>query len=189
MRGEHDEELEASNRGILERGWFLSLLAALGVLITVFLFFPHLVGVRSATRPGSLGLATTPAGPLRPPLPVPEPASTSPARDVTAGVPRMVPDSPTSRPREGAAETASAMPSRGEFWIQVGAFKQSKDAAGLAKRLTRDHYPVVVRRDASSAGGHVIWVGKYSSANRAEEVRASLERKGVRGVIVKATGP
>jgi len=199
-----DEELEDSGPGILETGWFLVLLAGLAVLMVAFIVLPYLVDW-SPTRPGSPGVAMAPSTPVQPPpgttLPAPQtaPAVTSavvpPAKqiaDVTAEAPNAASNSPASPGRRSTEsrihKTAAPIPSNGGFWVQVGAFRSSKDAARLAARLTAEQYPVMVRRGASPAGRHIVWVGKYPDRKRAEEVRAALGGKGLRGFILTDKG-
>lgn len=199
-----DEELEDCEPGILETGWFLVLLAGLAVLMVAFIALPYLVDW-SPTRPGSPGVATMPSAPLRP-----SPATTSPAPQTAQAVTSPVvppakqtanvtaealnaasnsPVSPGPRPTEPRIhKTAAPILSNGEFWVQVGAFRSSKDAARLAAGLTAEQYPAMVRRGASPAGRYVIWVGRYPNRKRAEEVRAALARKGLRGFILTDKG-
>ncbi len=213
---EGDEELENSDRGLLEKPWFLTLLVGLALLLVAFIVLPYLVDWRSPPPPGSAGLAMSPSVPLQPsraatppapptaeamtspnppalPLPPtrPESASAPPARNIIAQAPdaaRESPAAPEPRSQESRiSRTAALRPSKGEFWVQVGAFKDSKAAARMAARLTAEHYPVVMRRGAPPARRHVVWVGTYPTRKRAEEVRAALEQRGIRGFIRKVS--
>lgn len=110
---------------------------------------------------------------------LPKSAQAAPAPNVTA----------RAEPRSGerrVSKPAAALLSEEAFWVQVGAFKNSKRAARLADRLGAEQYPAVTRRGTSRAAPHVVWVGKYASRERAEAVRAALARKGFRGFVLRA---
>ncbi|MFQ5898984.1 MAG: SPOR domain-containing protein [Candidatus Methylomirabilia bacterium] len=114
------------------------------------------------------------------------PPVTAKLRPVPAAPPTKV--TAQAEPRSGEPriwKTAAHGPSKGEFWVQVGAFKKSKYAARLAARLSAGRYPVVVRRGESAAAPHVVRVGRYPTREQAEEVQIALETKGFRGFILR----
>lgn len=84
-----------------------------------------------------------------------------------------------------ARKHSVATNSKGAYWVQVGAFKNSKYATRLAARIIDQQYPVEVSRTASSAIPLVVRVGSYSDRQKAEAVRADLERKGFPGFVLK----
>ena len=90
------------------------------------------------------------------------------------------PGSPPDSSLVPEEESAGAEPSEGMFWVQVGAFKESHNAARLAHRLRAEGYPAVVRRGKAAAAPHVVWVGKYPTRKLAEEIRTALKRRACR---------
>ena len=114
------------------------------------------------------------------------PVSAAPAPSVTAEIPRTAvtpPISAESTAREPKDPTPNGATE--EFWIQVGAFKNSKYAAKLGAKLTAEHYPVMIRPSKSEAARYVVGVGRYADRQRADQVRAELEGKGFQGFIVR----
>lgn len=75
--------------------------------------------------------------------------------------------------------------SNGQFWVQVGAFRDSKRAARLAARLVAKDYPAVIRSGNSAVVPHLVWVGNYPNRERAGDVRAALERDGYRAFVLR----
>ncbi|MFQ5896677.1 MAG: SPOR domain-containing protein [Candidatus Methylomirabilia bacterium] len=82
-------------------------------------------------------------------------------------------------------KVAGPVLSEGKFWVQLGAFKSSRNATQLAAQIRAEHYPVEVRWGKSPGAPYVVWVGKYSKWERAKQVRAALQRKGFRGFILR----
>jgi len=113
----------------------------------------------------------------------------TPPAELVSG-PKAAVSAPGGRVGASAEPTASAISkpaptsSGGGFWIQIAAFKDANQAVRLATRMRREGYPADVRRRDSTANLWVVWVGKYPTRERAEAVRAALEKKGFRGFLL-----
>ncbi|MGH7316379.1 MAG: SPOR domain-containing protein, partial [Candidatus Rokuibacteriota bacterium] len=92
--------------------------------------------------------------------------------------------------------TASVPPSKsaakpaapgGGYWVQVGAFKESRNAEGLAKTLRSEGFTVQVTRVTRDEPLHVVRVGGYPDRSRATTARAELQGKGHTGFVT--SGP
>ncbi len=116
------------------------------------------------TSPPSSGApAATPSAPAAPS----EKLVTEPSRPAALEPRKPEKIRETAPPKKAGA--------RGSYLVQVGAFRESANAARLAARLAEENYPVrraVVTR--SSQGGHEVVVLDASPA----EVNAKLEGKG-----------
>jgi hypothetical protein len=194
-----EDDPETTDRSVVEKGWFLALVGGLAALMTAFIVLPYLIDSRSPTGPGTLRSPMTPgtlsatppsrgpksAGPAAAPA-LPAAAPRPEAIALAAHGPSPAPPAALARPTDvaGKKKTASA-PAKGAFWVQVGTFRDSKDATRLAARLSADHYPAVVRPAASAPGRHVVRVGTYPDRKRAEETQAALEKQGVRGFVLR----
>jgi cell division protein FtsN len=143
------------------------------------------------TTPPPAVVAPTPA---TPPAPTPPPAVTTPAR------PEMPPAAAPSKAAEKAKapeRTASAAPgksaaarpaaSSGNYWVQVGAFKETRNAEGLARTLRSEGYSVQVARVTREEPLHVVRVGGYPDRAKAAAARAELQGKGHTGFVT--SGP
>src|SRR4029453_13605504 len=102
--------------------------------------------------------------------------------------------SPATRSgRKGKApdRTAALAPSKsnakapaagaGNYWVQVGAFKESRNAEGLAKTLRSEGFSVQVTEVTRNAPLHVVRVGGYPDGPRATTAREDLQGKGHKG--------
>jgi len=138
------------------------------------------------------------AAPTPPPTvqapPAPPPAVSSPAP--TPARPEM-PAASAPRTAEKAPErTAAVTPSKsavkpaassGNYWVQVGAFKESSNAEGLARKLRSEGYSVQVTRVTRTEPLHVVRVGGYPDRSRASAAREELQGKGQTGFVT--SGP
>lgn len=180
----------------------------LGVLVvTLFLVLPSGRPARTGSAPvedrAEAGLEATGPGPpppaaeravsADPQAPPPAPGAT---RRPDAAASGPTPNLPTpARPPAATPEAMGRTSARGPatpikspqraFWVQVGAFESERNARGLAARLTREDYPVEVRRKAQAEIPWVVWVGGYGDRPQAEAARAALARKGVSGFVVE----
>jgi cell division protein FtsN len=119
---------------------------------------------------------------------------------VSAGV---AADTPRKASAAGAAETtrkvsaagAADTPKRvaraagtgsGQYWVQVGAFKDRELAERLTTRLARKGHAAVVTQGTLSGAQHVVRVGSYPSRERALAVQTALRNEGVEGFLVSA---
>lgn len=138
-------------------------------------------------------VAPTPA-PAPPPataVPVPPPApapSATPAPKATAKAPEKAkaPDRTAALAPSKSTEKAPAAGS-GNYWVQVGAFKEGRNAEGLAKTLRSEGFPVHVTQVAREAPLHVVRVGGYPDRARASAAREDLQGKGHSGFVT--SGP
>jgi cell division protein FtsN len=71
--------------------------------------------------------------------------------------------------------------------VQVGAFKESGNAEGLARKLRSEGYSVQVTRVARDEPLHVVRVGGYPDRSRASAAREELQGKGQTGFVT--SGP
>ena len=118
--------------------------------------------------------APAPARPEMPPASAPKAAEKTKAPERTAAV----------TPSKSAAKPAA---SSGNYWVQVGAFKESGNAEGLARKLRSEGYSVQVTRVARDEPLHVVRVGGYPDRSRASAAREELQGKGQTGFVT--SGP
>jgi rare lipoprotein A len=81
-------------------------------------------------------------------------------------------------PGKSAPKAAS-----GSYWVQVGAFKESRNAEGLAQKLRSEGYPVQVTRVTRDEPLHVVRVGGFPDRARASAAREELQGKGQTGFV------
>jgi len=118
--------------------------------------------------------APTPARPEIPAASAPKTAEKAKAPERTAAV----------TPSKSAAKPAA---SSGNYWVQVGAFKESGNAEGLARKLRSEGYSVQVTRVTRTEALHVVRVGGYPDRSRASAAREELRGKGQTGFVT--SGP
>jgi len=139
--------------------------------------------------------AAAPAPAVQPP-PIPPPAVSSPAP--MPARPEMPPASAPKAPEKTQApeRTAAVTPSKsaakpaassGNYWVQVGAFKESGNAEGLARKLRSEGFSAQVTRVTREAPLHVVRVGGYADRSRAVAAREQLQGKGHTGFVT--SGP
>jgi cell division septation protein DedD len=121
----------------------------------------------------------TPA-PARPEMP---PASTSKAAKATEKA-KASERTAAVTPSKSAAKPAAAS---GSYWVQVGAFKESGNAEGLARKLRSEGYTVQVTQVTRNEPLHVVRVGGYPDRSRASAAREELQGKGQTGFVT--SGP
>jgi len=149
----------------------------------------------AAAPPAAPPPAAAPAPAVQPP-PMPPPAVSSPAP--APARPEMPPASApkaaekTKVPERTAAVTPSksaAKPaaSSGNYWVQVGAFKESGNAEGLARKLRAEGFSPQVTRVTREEPLHVVRVGGYPDRSRAVAAREELQGKGHTGFVT--SGP
>lgn len=159
------------------------------------------------TPPASMPSAGAPITP--PPVAAPMPAPSTPAPSMPApAVSTPAPARPempaASTPKAAKApekakapeRTAAVTPSKsaakpaaasGNYWVQVGAFKESGNAEGLARKLRSEGYSVQVARVARDVPLHLVRVGGYPDRSRASAAREELQGKGQTGFVT--SGP
>lgn len=142
--------------------------------------------------------APTPA-PTVPPPSMPPPAVSTPAPaparpempSTDASKAAKAPEKAKSPERTAAAppskSTAKPAASNGGYWVQVGAFKDSGNAEGLARKLRSEGYSVQVTQVTRAEPLHVVRVGGYPDRSRASAAREELQGKGQTGFVT--SGP
>ena len=118
--------------------------------------------------------APAPARPEMPPASAPKAAEKAKAPERTAAV----------TPSKSAAKPAA---SSGNYWVQVGAFKESGNAEGLARKLRAEGFSAQVTRVTREEPLHVVRVGGYPDRSRAVAAREELQGKGHTGFVT--SGP
>jgi cell division septation protein DedD len=138
--------------------------------------------------------------PAAAPAPAVQPAPTPPAATAPTPAPAR-PEMPAATAPKAAEKakpaerTAAVTPSKsaarpaggGNYWVQVGAFKESRNAEGLARKLRAEGYPVQVTRVTRDEPLHVVRVGGYPNRSRAAAAHQELAGKGQTGFVT--SGP
>jgi len=86
-----------------------------------------------------------------------------------------------------APSKSAPKPAAGGYWVQVGAFKESGNAEGLARKLRSEGYSVQVTQVSRNEPLHVVRVGGYPDRSRASAAREELQGKGQTGFVT--SGP
>lgn len=133
-----------------------------------------------------------PAPPPATPAPVtPPPAvSTPPARPEmpAQSTPSKAPEKAKAPERTAAATGKSASKAAaagGSYWVQVGAFKESKNAEGLARALRSEGFTVQVASVTRGEPLHVVRVGGFADRGKATAAREELQGKGHSGFVTQ----
>ena len=143
-----------------------------------------------------------PAAQLPTPAPTPPPATPAPVMPPPAvSTPPARPEMPAPSTPGKAAEkakaperTASASSSKsaskpaaasGSYWVQVGAFKESKNAEGLARTLRSEGFTVQVATVTRGEPLHVVRVGGFPDRGKATTAREELQGKGHSGFVMQ----
>jgi len=134
----------------------------------------------------------TPTPPPATPAPVtPPPAvSTPPARPEmpAASTPSKAAEKAKAPERTAAATGKSASKAAaagGSYWVQVGAFKESKNAEGLARTLRSEGFTVQVASVTRGEPLHVVRVGGFADRGKATAAREELQGKGHSGFVTQ----
>jgi DedD protein len=145
------------------------------------------------TPPATPPAAETPATPA----PTPPPVATAPVPTPAPARPEMpAASAPAKAPEKAKApeRTAALSPSKsnskaaaGNYWVQVGVFKESRNAEGLAKTLRSEGFSVQITQVARDTPMHVVRVGGYPDRSRATAAREDLQGKGHTGFVT--SGP
>jgi hypothetical protein len=126
--------------------------------------------------------APTPApAPARPETPASAPKAAEPKAAEKAKPPERV---AAATPGKNATKPAAAA---GSYWVQVGAFKEGRNAEGLARKLRAEGFPVQVSQVTRDEPLHVVRVGGYPNRSRATAAREALQGKGQTGFVT--SGP
>lgn len=181
MAGPDDREREPyeeeAPRSIFSAMWFRALIVILVFGVIAAVAVPHILDVLSPPPTKQAAKSMTPPPPAPAPTPAPPPAAPPPAAVTakpatpppsgTAAVAPPKSPAPVAKPTEAptktepakkegsvtTAKTPGAKPaaSRGQYWVQVGAFRDAEAAKRLAAKLHADKYQV--EESLTSAGG------------------------------------
>ena len=169
-----EEEIEEVREPRASRGRLRIVLLGVLLLAAVGVSLFYLRGWWSRPVPPpapSQAVKSEPPAPPTPSVPVPRAAPQGAAAPAPAPAERIVTPTPT--------------PATGEFWVQVGAFANSKNAERLSERLIAERYPVVMRPSESRADLVVVRVGAYPDRRQAEAIRAELTKKGFTSFVLR----
>jgi cell division septation protein DedD len=98
--------------------------------------------------------------------------------------PSKAAEKPKAPERTAAAgKSAAKAPAAGSYWVQVGAFKESKNAEGLARTLRTEGFTVQVATVTRDEALHVVRVGGYPDRSKAAAAREELQGKGHSGFV------
>jgi septal ring-binding cell division protein DamX len=119
------------------------------------------------------------------PTPAPPPATPAPVTPPVVSAPPARPETPApSTPGKAAEKPRAAKPAAaGSYWVQVGAFKKSKNAEGLARKLRSEGFTVQVAKVTRDEPLHVVRVGGYPDRSKATTAREELQGKGHSGFV------
>lgn len=162
-----------------------------------------------AQTPAATAIPAAPsAAPAKPPPDKPAVvAAPRPAGPAPATAPKLTPEAGSSKPtaavrRPGASASPApaAAVARGEsaanHWVQVGIFKDPRNAENLAKTLRGEGFPVQVARVTREAGSrdpgglaagtyHLVRAGGFPDRGRAVSARDELKAKGHLGFLTQ----
>jgi len=211
---EEEYEEEEASRSIFAAMWFRALLIVVTLAVVSVLALPYVLDwLGPSTKPTVPIVKPAQAPPPKPqpvapqPPPSPPPAPAAPTAPPTPPAPKVaekpapptpkpaVPAAPSTAPAPKVAEKPTApapkpavstlaAPSKGDYWVQVGAFSDAKNAARLADRLTGEKYSVqraTVTRGGGAGSGNEIFVAGVSQRDLYDKVKA----KGLRADAVK----
>jgi cell division protein FtsN len=150
---------------------------------------PPPAGPPPAAMPPAVRLEMPPPAPSAPKAAEPKAAEPKAAQPKAAEPKAAEKPKPPERvaaatPGKNAMKPAAA---GGSYWVQVGAFKESRNAEGLARKLRAEGFPVQVSQVTRDAPLHVVRVGGYPNRSRATAAREELQGKGQTGFVT--SGP
>ena len=198
---EDEEQEEYGQRSIFATGWFRAVLVLLVLAVIAVIAVPLIGGWFEPTPPPKV-TTTRPVEPTPTPAPTPPPVTPAPVTPPPAvSTPPARPEMPAPSTPSRAAEkakaperTASASSGKsaskataanGSYWVQVGAFKESKNAEGLARTLRSEGFTVQVATVTRGEPLHVVRVGGYADRGKATAAREELQGKGHSGFVMQ----
>jgi cell division septation protein DedD len=203
-------------RSILSAMWFRVVLVVVVLGVIAVLAVPHVLDMVNAPptrQAASVKLAPGPTPTMAPappsPTPSPSPAEQSAPSSAAPPPPLLSPPTETAKaieepptkkpePMEPASKAPAAKPdkvtekpSRGAYWVQVGAFRDAAMAQRLAERLRAENYSVtesVKRTGAPAKSGPTGEAGDrynvFVSGMAPSELTAKLGAKGLNADVV-----
>src|SRR5262245_29961380 len=207
------------DRSIFAAGWFRALLVLAGLAVAVVAMLPYVLDwLEPASSPVKPAIQARSSPPPAPPVPssqsatpshentplaaekltVPPAAPLAPSRTVTAPAsekaPRALPVSSTEPGDRRSPRVEAVSRPSGNYWVQLGVFKDSGNAGRLAKNLKGQGFSVqvtsVVRsEDGTPARGargttyYLVRAGAYADRTRAIAVRDDLKARGHAGFL------
>ena len=132
-----------------------------------------------------------------------EPSRAAPAVDVTepAAIAVVAVVAPTPEPPAASAAPLADQPAianqpaavdplpkplpAGDFWVQLGAFKEHDNADRFHAHLLRKQPNAVIRAGRPKAPSWVVAVGPYPDERAASEARIALAREGLPGFVIR----
>lgn len=188
---EEEEYEEEEPRSIFATTWFRALLIVVILAVVSILALPYALDWFGPAKPQiSIVKPAEPPAPAQPqPTTLPPKAAEPPAELAPKPAAPAAPAAPAPRVAEKPAEPApkptapAPAPTRGDYWVQVGAFKESANAARLAAKLTAEKYTVqraTVKRGIGE-GRNEIFAPGVAQRDLYDKVKA----KGLRADAVK----
>jgi sporulation related protein len=206
-----DDDLEALEdleepRSFFERGWVRAVLvlAALAVVLVVSLPYlmrwidlsPPPAPRQAAERPTptpAVPAPVTQAAPIAPATTPVTPAAPAPPEKAESAAPPVSPAPAPPAAATGGTQAATSVSDgaaaaargKGDYWVQVGAFGDAKNAERLAAKLRDAKMPVEVTRADRSTTPHVVRAGAYPTRAEAEAALKELRATGVTGFVAE----
>jgi len=217
-----DDELDDyaddyDDRSIFAAGWFRALLVLAGLAIALVAMLPYVLDwLEPASSPVEPAVHARASRPPAPPLPsqpaappsenalsAPEKLTAAPAapipppRIVTAPVseraPKALPVASTGTVERRSPREESSRPN-GNYWVQLGSFKDSGNADRLAKKMRGRGFSVQVAsvtrsqdgtptRSATGTTYYLVRAGAFADRTRALAVRDGLKARGHAGFL------
>ena len=209
---EEEYEEEEVPRSIFAAVWFRALLIVIILAVVSVLALPYVIDWFGTTKP-SVSIVKpsqapppkpqpvapqppapqppVPAAPAAPPTPKvveqpaqPPPKPAAPAAPSTPAPAPKVAEKPAGPAPKPAVRAPATAPSKGDYWVQVGAFKEAANADRVAARLTAEKYSVqraTVKRGGGGEAGNEIFAAGARQGDLYDKVKA----KGLRADAVK----
>jgi cell division septation protein DedD len=179
-REEEEEFEDEAPRSIFAATWFRALLVVIVLAVVAVLLLPYAQEWYAAAPKPPVTAVRPPAPPPparpQPPEPAPAPADVPAAPAPAPAPPEVAKEPPPAppaapappvkpaepAPRVAAKEPPAREPARrapepaaaaGEFWVQVGAFADARNASRLVARLSGDNYPTQQARVTRAGDG------------------------------------
>jgi cell division protein FtsN len=193
------EEEEEEPRSIFANPWFRAALAVLILAVVGVLALPYAqewwagpsksqVTVAKPpqappARPQPAPAPPVPAAPAAPAAPAPPPKVAEKPAEPAKPAPQVA-EKPVEKPAAPAAQSA-AVPSKGDYWVQVGAFSDTKNASRLTARLKDQQYSVQQATVTRGSGGGISGNEIFVAGAKQKDVYDKVKDKGYHVDAVK----